>query len=537
VIDVGPKDLTQNPRLLVTKGEKGFWAALSYCWGGNSSFVLTSTNIDKFRNGEFSTTDYPATLIEAVYITRALKIRYLWIDALCIMQDSPEDWAKESARMREVYGGAILTIAAMSASSTEVGMLRERSITAEACMIEWKSVKTTSRSNIFLRPTTSFWDTTMKNEPINQRGWTLQESLLSPRTLSYGSQQMVWECQECKTSESGRPILAGEIHRDKGFIQSLLTNRPSIREKTVRGSVKLLRRFSPCGWSFIFYQSRGYEDVFYSRWFEIVKELSRREFTVQSDVLPALSGLAAAFQNLLDDQYCAGLWKDDMIRGLLWRSHPRALVKSQSACSHAVSARSANLRIPSWSWASINGGTISFIVGEEWKWSSIWVEEVAKIIDCHTSPSTIDPFGLISGGHIVLHAPFLQIDDPRLKNLDSRNTRFPALHERIQNHMTLEGSQAEFEQRHKGYAGQEFALIRIAKCYGKIKPPTKKKMRRSQPRSYILILESTREQKNEYRRLGLLTLHSQDESSIYDDANCLNEMNEAKWKWKKLRLV
>lgn len=538
VIDVGPTDLTQNPRLLVTQGEKGSWAALSYCWGGNSSIVLNSTNIDQFRNGEFSTTDYPATLIDAVYIARALKIRYLWIDALCILQDSPDDWAKESARMKEVYGGAILTIAATRSDSTEVGMLRERSISTEACMIEWKSAKTTSSSNVFLRSTSNFWDTTMKDEPINQRGWTLQESLLSPRTLSYGSQQMAWECQECKTSESGRPILAGERHRDKGFIQSLLTNRPNIGKRTARGSLRLLGQFIPCGWSFLFYHWEGAYDEFYSRWFAIVREFCRRDLTVQSDVFPALSGIAATFQNILQDRYCAGLWRYDMIRGLVWtRWTARALVKSQRARSQPVISRPANHRIPSWSWASITGGQIVFIIGKEYTWSSVWVEEAAKVIDCHTSPSTTDPFGHTLGGHIILHAPFLQVNDPRSKNFDSRIMRLPALHERIQRHMSTEASQAEFEQQHQGYAGQDFALIRVVKCYSKIETPTGKDERRS-PVAYMLILESTGDQKMEYRRLGLLTIRLVDYSPPDDnDRLCLDEMNKEKWEWKKVRLV
>lgn len=119
------------------------------------------------------------------------------------MQDSAEDWAQESARMKDVYGGAILTIAAVSSDSAEVEMLRERSISTEACMIEWRPAKISSSSSVFLRSGSIFWDATMKDEPINRRGWILQESLLSPRTLSYASQQMAWECHECKTSESG----------------------------------------------------------------------------------------------------------------------------------------------------------------------------------------------------------------------------------------------------------------------------------------------------------------------------------------------
>lgn len=197
VIDVGFTDLTQNPRLYVTKdGEKGFWAALSYCWGGNSPFILKSTNIDQFRIGEFRTEKYPSILMDAVFLTRKLKIRCLWIDALCIMQDSPEDWARESARMKNVYNGVILTIAAMGSSSVEVGMLQKRSISTEACSIEWKSTKSSISSNVFLRPSSVGW--TSINESLDQRGWILQENLLSPRILSYDSRQMFWECQKCK---------------------------------------------------------------------------------------------------------------------------------------------------------------------------------------------------------------------------------------------------------------------------------------------------------------------------------------------------
>lgn len=525
VIDVGPTDSTQNPRLHVSQGETGSWAALSYCWGGTSSFVLKSTNIDQFGSGKFSANDYPPTLIDAVYITRALKIRYLWIDALCIMQDSAEDWAQESARMKDVYSGAILTIAAMGSNSAQAGMLQERSISAEACMIEWKSGKNAVSSNVFLRPGFTFWDVTMKDEPINRRGWTLQESLLSPRTLSYSSRQMVWECQECRTSESGRPRLSGERCRDKGFIQSLLSNRPSVGERVGRGLMRFLQQITPRGWMNLCYNYKTIHGEIYSRWYAIVAEFSRRDLTMQSDDFPALSDLAATFHNFLHEQYCAGLWRYDMIRGLLWQ---RKRLKGQKSYRQNELSGAVHQHIPTWSWASINGEKVRFqLVDEFISCGRHRLGKIARVVSCRIHLSTCDPFGHISGGYIVLRAPFLQIDDPRSKNVEKWSTRFPTLHEEVWRQLGFDDEQAEFHQQHKAYVGQKFALIRIVKRFSG-----------GSPKAFLLLLESTGKQKNEYRRLGLIIITHVEYLSpnhIYNVS--FDEMNETKWQWKTLRLV
>lgn len=70
--------------------------------------------------------DLPQTFRDAVRITRALGIPYLWIDTLCIMQDSQEDWAKESPRMASIYTNAILTIGGDQFSDCHGGIFEER---------------------------------------------------------------------------------------------------------------------------------------------------------------------------------------------------------------------------------------------------------------------------------------------------------------------------------------------------------------------------------------------------------------------------
>src|ERR1700737_4722429 len=83
VIEVGHD--SHHPRLLATKGRVGSWIALSYCWGGNSPFVLTENTVEDLRRG-VPLSNFPATLRDAVVITRRLGVKYLWVDALCIQQ-------------------------------------------------------------------------------------------------------------------------------------------------------------------------------------------------------------------------------------------------------------------------------------------------------------------------------------------------------------------------------------------------------------------------------------------------------------------
>jgi hypothetical protein len=84
VIDVGSPEGNHEPRLIVTNGACGSWAALSYCWGGDSNFILNARNMLHMLSG-IPLESFPATLRDAVYVTRRLGLRYLWIDALCIL--------------------------------------------------------------------------------------------------------------------------------------------------------------------------------------------------------------------------------------------------------------------------------------------------------------------------------------------------------------------------------------------------------------------------------------------------------------------
>jgi hypothetical protein len=116
VIDVGLSSPGgPNPYLLCSDRLEGRYAALSHCWGissaSNPSFKTETHNYDKMRAG-MVLDSMPALFQDAVFTTWKLGIQYLWIDSICIIQDSKDDWEAESARMGSIYSNAYVTIVA-----------------------------------------------------------------------------------------------------------------------------------------------------------------------------------------------------------------------------------------------------------------------------------------------------------------------------------------------------------------------------------------------------------------------------------------
>ncbi|KUJ18647.1 HET-domain-containing protein, partial [Mollisia scopiformis] len=103
--------LEADVRLIETRGENGEYATLSYCWGSYRGCITEQASY-KDRSECIKFADLPKLFQEAVYVTRKLRIKYLWIDGLCIIQDSDADWQKEAAKMGEIYRNGQIRIAA-----------------------------------------------------------------------------------------------------------------------------------------------------------------------------------------------------------------------------------------------------------------------------------------------------------------------------------------------------------------------------------------------------------------------------------------
>jgi len=123
-------------RLVDFADTDGKYATLSYCWGSldYKTFVTTEKNVES-RRYSIEDSELPRVFQDAIRVARNLRVRYLWIDALCILQDwfkPPEDqidWIRESAKMTDIFSGALITICAADLGK-KGGLFNKNSFTA-----------------------------------------------------------------------------------------------------------------------------------------------------------------------------------------------------------------------------------------------------------------------------------------------------------------------------------------------------------------------------------------------------------------------
>lgn len=306
----------------MTKGQKGKYVALSHCWGGSVDLMTTTSTLEDYLRG-IPMQALPKNFHDAVIITRNLGFRLLWIDSLCIIQDSHTDWDRESAVMGDIYQNASLTIAAAGASKATDGILTiydgdHGDLNPPIRLIAGsKSDQSDSVSLIRKRGSEEDLAGCVFNCPLSQRAWTLQERILSNRVLYYGRRQLYWQCQRARWS--------ADDTTETTFCRDLFSKILSL--SAGRSSVD---NISKC--------------EIYREWYLILSNYCQndRQLTKESDKLPALGGIPLLITKLTDDVYVAGLWLNDIHRGMLWvTSSPPTRLRTH--------------RAPSWSWARWDG--------------------------------------------------------------------------------------------------------------------------------------------------------------------------------------
>ncbi|KAK2773112.1 heterokaryon incompatibility protein [Colletotrichum kahawae] len=289
VLDVG--DVRNNHvRLLESRGRKGTFCALSYCWGtGEHNVKTTKDNYDQHVKS-IKWGSMPQTFKDAIEITRETGVRYLWIDSLCIIQDDKSDWAAESSRMSAVYETAYLVIAASGASDPSEGCFSSKPRCPVAVEIPYESSSGTDGATVCISLRNPDNDRPAFG-PLNQRGWALQETHLARRTVYYMPGGMCWKCKMLQCTE------------------------------------------------------RSNEDFeYYDDWDSILQQYSSQNLTIRTDRLPALQGLANAYQERSQDRYYIGIFGSDLPGHLLWMME----------CEQTEET----FNWPTWSWASKEGSKV-----------------------------------------------------------------------------------------------------------------------------------------------------------------------------------
>ncbi|KAH9215206.1 heterokaryon incompatibility protein-domain-containing protein [Leptodontidium sp. 2 PMI_412] len=269
------------------------YVTLSHCWGDAQFFKLTGETHAQLARG-IPLSLLAQTFQDTVLVAGRLGVKYLWIDSLCIIQDSLQDWRHESVSMCNVYKGSLFNIAAAASSSSDGGCFRQR-------------------DPRLLRPCL----------PLYSRAWVVQERILAPRVLNFGSQYLFWDCRTCKASEiypdGLQAVMDGLVPPDN------IKADPSI-----------------------------HEDLFDAthHWNQIIIDCSKCFLTKGSDKLVAISGIAKEFKLLGGPgDYLAGLWRNTVLLQMLWHVEPSERV-SHVAALH--DSQPEQYRAPSWSWASVS---------------------------------------------------------------------------------------------------------------------------------------------------------------------------------------
>jgi hypothetical protein len=186
------------------------YIALSHPWGEPPHFCSWSdkfandprnpgaanNSISKNRQG-IRDEDLPATFQDAVSTTRALRVPYLWIDSLCLIQDNMS--TVELLQMESVYNSAYCTLAASWATSQNSGFLKTSAAqAAEKAAGRKRKVVTVkpegSEYPVYVCEVVDDFEAHVINGSLNKRGWILQERALARRTVFFTKQQTYWEC-------------------------------------------------------------------------------------------------------------------------------------------------------------------------------------------------------------------------------------------------------------------------------------------------------------------------------------------------------
>jgi hypothetical protein len=412
------------------------YATLSHCWGNVPFCRLLEENISLFTDDiPFST--LPQTFKNAVNILEKLYIKYLWIDSLCIIQDSTADWEAEAVRMSKVYSNSYLNLAATASRNPQEGLFRTREpLSVKSCRYVPHGVGEAEyrTSSIKEQPTIGWdcvnpsdWVTAIVEAPLNSRAWVYQERALAPRILHFASLELYWECNYMRASETFPNGLPEQyiIPKQKNLLYSY-SHQKKINFSQQQGQV--IVEATSLG-RFLGTYTNKTDNAPLDLWTLVVEDYSSAQLTYATDKLVAISALAETFAREYRDKclgplpeflseeptsepstknpedipqqsqsssptYLAGLWYHQLLEQLLWHVKSHRSITTPGPTPYIA---------PSWSWAS----TTSPIDYSPIRIAHRNISALSKLISASTTLSSA-PFGAVTAGSIKVLGPLFK---------------------------------------------------------------------------------------------------------------------------------
>ncbi|KAI8933727.1 hypothetical protein NX059_009443 [Plenodomus lindquistii] len=356
--------------------EYGEYVALSHVWGMAKSLPkLTTETLQAHKKG-IPWPTLPKALQEAVTLARAMKIRWLWIDSLCLMQDEAQEKLEESLQMDDIFGNAFLTIAATSATDSSVQPLfptkkqpfkiqaKDNQGSPVTIYVREQPSHYSFKAPFDERAHMNDWELPFNiskesnlHTPLLTRAWAYTERLLSPRVLHFTKSEMILECREGYHCECGRiddmtydsrttDCIKQEFGRLLAETSSHLLTNGHLNGSTRVDNVTLQLASTNLASGSQALSQLPEEAL--QLWSYIITEYTARNITHDSDRLIAIASIAKALSPTLQSGYIAGQWTFSTL-ALLW--YPN----DSTQCRRT---KVPNGQVPSWSWASIEGSPI-----------------------------------------------------------------------------------------------------------------------------------------------------------------------------------
>ncbi|KAL2126094.1 hypothetical protein VTI74DRAFT_1702 [Chaetomium olivicolor] len=333
------------------------YVALSYVWGGPQAVKLELSNIEQLaKQDALRAGALPQTLDDAILLTDSLGFQYLWVDALCIIQDDDGDKKMQIGGMSQIYGCAFLTVIAASAGSVDGGLpgLRPgtRSQEQEEIMViapqnEDKQSGSKIRPGLSLmttlQPLTNRGSHLLEDAVWNSRGWTLQERVLSRRVLIFMHEQVYWICRQgifCEESYFEHEAMP--FKRFSTNAAELMLRRPA------RSS----------------HEAPDDEDRrFWANYKTLVVSYSRRTFAYPGDVADGFLAILQGLSRLSGEEFTWGLPRSHFEQGLFWNTFA-GVRRRESLSTLPMTSMQRRVQFPSWSWMGWLG-EVTINIGDE----------------------------------------------------------------------------------------------------------------------------------------------------------------------------
>lgn len=393
LLDLGPQKNLESIRLINSPqivpsdvSDVPRYAALSYCWGpsfatdGVQQVCTKVGNIESMRR-HVPKQAIPQVILDAIEVCKALSIRYLWVDSLCIIQDELSDWERESASMTLIYKNAFVTICTPSSRSSNEGFLvRHRRHVA----IPFHSRTLPSinghynlvASGTFLNNGLPGWPELDINSTYwNSRGWTFQEYEMSNRLLLFGKSMVHFQCRHL-VSENGY--------------------RQTRKTVNVRRMIETLE------------DAHSTSKSSYLHWETILDLYGMKDFTIVEDRLPGISGMAKYIADKNDDEYFAGIWKTGLPSKLVWHVYCTNVPKYYVELPDLLNMlRNPTPYIaPSWSPLGRDGGVYQGIRGGTRLYQG---SAASTVVDASVTCVGENPFGRVQSGWIRIRGRFTTV--------------------------------------------------------------------------------------------------------------------------------